>query len=229
MEISGKRRNFTRSRKPLVRQPLTKAPEAQSEVFAGGKYQFFSPKRAFLGRIAPARRGPRGFPSFAKKSGKRACNGPQTPFRSAPMKTNSLPRIGSIVRFPLQRGGFATGTIAKIDRKSAFARAYGADVTFSDSPYSARLSQCEKIGQVSRTVSTVNPCAKIRAEYDGILAKLHREAKRDRCAGDIVTGWDWPTLAIVKPLEYKRLRELNEQYKTEFRALRAAGLLPSQQ
>lgn len=59
-----------------------------------------------------------------------------------------------------------------------------------------------------------------------ILAKLDREARADRCKGDIVSGWDWPTLAIVKPLEYNRLRELNEQHKQEFRSLRAAGLLP---
>ena len=142
------------------------------------------------------------------------------------MKINSLPRLNSIVRFPLSRGGFATGTIAEIDRKSPYARAYGAQVKFSDSPYSACLSQCVKIGQTPRVVHTVNPCAKIRAEYNRILAKLDREARADRCKGDIVTGWDWPTLAIVKPLEYNRLRELNEQHKQEFRSLRAAGLLP---
>ena len=142
------------------------------------------------------------------------------------MKTNSLPRLNSIVRFPLSRGGFATGTIAEIDRKSPYARAYGAQVKFSDSSFSACLSQCVKIGQSPRMVHTVNPCAKIRAEYDKIWAKLHREARADRCKGDIFTGWDWPTLAIVKPLQYNRLRELNEQYKQEFRSLRAAGLLP---
>ncbi len=58
------------------------------------------------------------------------------------MPTNSLPRIGSHVRFPLARGGFAFGTISAIDRKSDYARAYGAQVAFSDSPYSACLSQC---------------------------------------------------------------------------------------
>ena len=79
--------------------------------------------------------------------------------------------------------------------------------------------------RASRTVSTVNPCAQIRAEYNRILSALHREAKRDRCRGDICTGWDWPTLAIVKPLEYNRLRELSEAHKREFVALRAAGLL----
>ena len=143
------------------------------------------------------------------------------------MKTNSipsLPRLGSIVRFPLQRGGFSTGTIAKIDRKSPYARAYGAQVSFSDSGYSACLAQCEKIGQTPRKIRTANPCAKIRAEFNKVLAQLDKEARADRCKGDICTGWDWPTLASVKPHTYAYLQRLDEDFKKERKSLIACGL-----
>lgn len=58
------------------------------------------------------------------------------------------------------------------------------------------------------------------AEYNRILARLDREARADRCAGDIVCGWDWPTLRIVKPVEYARLQAI----RAEMRVLRSAGL-----
>lgn len=67
------------------------------------------------------------------------------------MSNHTSPRIGSYVRFPLARGGFAFGTISAIDRRSSYARAYGAQVKFSDSPYSACLSQCEKVKEYHDT------------------------------------------------------------------------------
>ncbi len=77
-------------------------------------------------------------------------------------------------------------------------------------------------------MSTINPLPAIRARFDRILAALDREARADRCAGDIVCGWDWPTLRIVKPEAYAELMRLNEQHKAEWRALVSAGLHPSQ-
>ena len=70
-------------------------------------------------------------------------------------------------------------------------------------------------------MKTQNASDKLHAEYNAILARLDREARRDRCKGDICTGWDWPTLAIVKPVEHARLRQI----QSEMRGLRSAGLL----
>jgi hypothetical protein len=69
--------------------------------------------------------------------------------------------------------------------------------------------------------------AALRRRYDAILRKLDREARADRCRGDICTGWDWPTLAVVKPEVYAELREIDRQYVREFRMKKAAGLLSS--
>jgi len=46
-----------------------------------------------------------------------------------------------------------------------------------------------------------------------IFNKLNREARRDRCKGDIVCGWDWPTLCMVKPEVAQEIRELKKEKK----------------
>ena len=67
--------------------------------------------------------------------------------------TRSLPSLGSYVRFPLSRGGFSYGTISQIDRRSSYARAYGAQVKFADSPYSACLAQCTIVEKLTHAAS----------------------------------------------------------------------------
>lgn len=79
-----------------------------------------------------------------------------------------------------------------------------------------------------KAAQTVNPLPGIRAKYNRIIDRLHREAKADRCKGDICTGWDWPTLRIVKPDVYAELHRLNDAHKAEWRSLMSAGLHPSQ-
>lgn len=54
---------------------------------------------------------------------------------------------------------------------------------------------------------------KLEIEYDSILRRLHAEAIKDACKGDIFVGWDWPTLAIVKPTVYARLKQIELEYK----------------
>lgn len=48
---------------------------------------------------------------------------------------------------------------------------------------------------------------KANSIYSRIWRKLDRQARTDRCAGDIVCGWDWPTLRTVMPVEYAALVE----------------------
>lgn len=69
---------------------------------------------------------------------------------------------------------------------------------------------------------------KLLARYNRILAALDREARRDRCKGDIFTGWDWPTLAVVKPVEYMELKRIEMDYKEETASLKQGGLHSSQ-
>jgi hypothetical protein len=61
-------------------------------------------------------------------------------------------------------------------------------------------------------------------EYNRILNQLDKEARADRCAGDICCGWDWPTLCAVKPEVAARLAELREVVKSSLRAMKSAGL-----
>lgn len=68
----------------------------------------------------------------------------------------------------------------------------------------------------------LNASDRLYRRYNQILSKLHREAMADRCKGDIFIGWDWPTLAMVKPREYAELISI----KRDFRILRSAGLTP---
>ncbi len=75
---------------------------------------------------------------------------------------------------------------------------------------------------------TLNPLPGIRARFNRILAALDREARRNRCKGDIVCGWDWPTLRIVKPQVYAELMRLDETYRAEARLLLTMGLHPTQ-
>ena len=76
--------------------------------------------------------------------------------------------------------------------------------------------------------NTANQLPAIRGAYNRILIRLDREARADRCQGDICCGWDWPTLAAVRPIEYAELCGLRHQYRAESRALMSAGLHPSQ-
>ncbi len=50
--------------------------------------------------------------------------------------------------------------------------------------------------------------ASVEKTYARVWKELDREAKADRCAGDIVCGWDWPTLRMVKPQTFRLLQEL---------------------
>ena len=66
----------------------------------------------------------------------------------------------------------------------------------------------------------INRSDAIREELRRIYVGLDREARADRCAGDIVCGWDWPTLCAVRPLVAERISNL----KREWRALMSVGL-----
>lgn len=68
----------------------------------------------------------------------------------------------------------------------------------------------------------MNTSDKLLAEWNRIWRKLDRQARKDRCVGDIVCGWDWRTLEVVMPKEYARLMEIRK----EMRLLKSAGLLP---
>ena len=76
--------------------------------------------------------------------------------------------------------------------------------------------------------TTINPLPSICRRYNRLLDALDREARAHACKGDIVVGWDWPTLRIVKPKEYAELRALQKQHQEESSLLRGAGLHPSQ-
>jgi hypothetical protein len=64
-------------------------------------------------------------------------------------------------------------------------------------------------------------------KYNKILDALHKEAKAAKCKGDLWVGWDWPTLAIVKPVEYKQLKDLEKAARNVLQAARSAGLCRS--
>jgi hypothetical protein len=49
---------------------------------------------------------------------------------------------GLYVSFHLARGGTEQGTVAKTDRCSDFAKAYGAQVSFSDNPRTVAADDC---------------------------------------------------------------------------------------
>ena len=69
---------------------------------------------------------------------------------------------------------------------------------------------------------------KLFARYNRILSALDKGARADRCKGDVFTGWDWPTLAVVKPVEYMELKRIELEYAEEIRALKQGGLHESQ-
>lgn len=67
--------------------------------------------------------------------------------------------------------------------------------------------------------------AKLSRSFNRLLSRLDREARADACKGDIVTGWDWPTLAAVRPVEFAQLQAWKSRAVECKRALRSAGLL----
>ncbi len=66
------------------------------------------------------------------------------------------------------------------------------------------------------------------ARYNRILLALDKEARADRCKGDMFTGWDWPTLAVVKPEIYRELKQIERDFKEETDSLKQGGLHWSQ-
>lgn len=58
-----------------------------------------------------------------------------------------------------------------------------------------------------------------------IQSHLWKEARADRCAGDITTGWDWPTLCAVKPDMAYGIIHAKRRIREAKQALRSAGLL----
>jgi hypothetical protein len=64
--------------------------------------------------------------------------------------------------------------------------------------------------------------------YEKLWKKLDQQARRDRCAGDIFVGWDWPTLRAVMPTEYAILRDCIRLCKEADQALRTTGCHSSQ-
>lgn len=78
----------------------------------------------------------------------------------------------------------------------------------------------------NRNISEI-AIAKAHREYNRILAQLDKQAKQDRCKGDICYGWDWPTLRIVKPAKYNRLKELCAIIQRGFQELRTAWGQPN--
>jgi hypothetical protein len=66
------------------------------------------------------------------------------------------------------------------------------------------------------------------ARYNRILRALDKEARSDRCKGDIFVGWDWPTLAIVKPEIYAELKQIEKDFNEETNSLKQGGLHKSQ-
>ncbi len=61
--------------------------------------------------------------------------------------------------------------------------------------------------------------------FDRVLRELHAEAKRDACKGDLWVGWDWPTLAMVKPEVYAFLMACKARARECKIALHSAGLI----
>jgi hypothetical protein len=49
----------------------------------------------------------------------------------------------------------------------------------------------------------------------------HREARTDRGRDALCTGWDWPTLRLVKPLIYAQLINLDARIRDASLALAA--------
>lgn len=66
----------------------------------------------------------------------------------------------------------------------------------------------------------------LSSRYNSILHRLERGARADRCAGDISSGWDWPTLRHVQPETYAELKRLTRDAIEARKALRSAGLWP---
>jgi hypothetical protein len=66
------------------------------------------------------------------------------------------------------------------------------------------------------------------ARYNRILRALDKEARADRCKGDLFVGWDWPTLATVKPEIYRELKQIERDFKEETDSLKQGGLHWSQ-
>lgn len=52
---------------------------------------------------------------------------------------------------------------------------------------------------------------RIEARYQRLWSKLDRQARADRCPGDICSGWDWPTLRLCRPDDYSALCALIAQ------------------
>lgn len=69
---------------------------------------------------------------------------------------------------------------------------------------------------------------KLLARYNRILAALDKEARADRCKGDLFVGWDWPTLATVKPEIYRELKQIELDFREETNSLKQGGLHVSQ-
>lgn len=90
-------------------------------------------------------------------------------------------KIGQKVSFALARGGRETGTIKAIDAKSEFAKTYGAQVSFSDSPFSCTIDDCLPAGP-DKTI------AQLKAEgYEGmdvsLNISLHEQGLAWKCDG----------------------------------------------
>jgi hypothetical protein len=66
----------------------------------------------------------------------------------------------------------------------------------------------------------VNRDEQIRSRLNAILCRLDKQARTDRCKGDMVCGWDWPTLCIVLPDVAQEIASL----RREWRGLKSAGL-----
>jgi hypothetical protein len=69
---------------------------------------------------------------------------------------------------------------------------------------------------------------KLLARYNKIFRALDKEARADRCKGDMFTGWDWPTLATVKPEIYRELKQIEADFREETNSLKQGGLHESQ-
>lgn len=66
--------------------------------------------------------------------------------------------------------------------------------------------------------------AAIKRRLDRIWRDLDREASQNYCPGDIVRGWDWPTLCSTKPEVAAEIVSLKARGRECLVALKTAGL-----
>lgn len=66
--------------------------------------------------------------------------------------------------------------------------------------------------------------AAITRRLDRIWRDLDREARQNYCPGDIICGWDWPTLCSSKPDVAAEIVTLKQRGRYCLTAIKTAGL-----